>query len=164
MPSLETDVAVRDGFALRLATAADEPSLRAIHARQLRYTGFQYAWPELFTDPRYFRVYVLELDGKVQGSLVAHATTELFVIADRPRILRALLRRKRRLECELAAAGADELHAFVPVSMLSRMRQFLKRMGMAPTSATCRTFYRSLSTTCTVSEPETEDKNHGTSR
>lgn len=133
-----------DGFRLRLLTPADEPALRAIHARQVKYTGFDYAWPELFRDPRYYRVFVAERAGVVEGCLVAHATTEIFVIADRPRVLRALVRRQQKLEACLRRAGADELHAFVPRSLVGRMKQFLERMSMRASSSRCVTFYREL--------------------
>lgn len=133
-----------DSYTLRLLQAGDEAELRAIHARQLRAAGISFAWPELFTDRRYYRVYVLERDGRIEGCLVAHATTEVFVIADRPRVLRALLRRREMLEAALRDAGADELHAFVPRTMLGRMRHFLGRMGMRRSSDRFLTFYREL--------------------
>lgn len=133
-----------DGYTLRLLEAGDEAELRAIHARQLRATGVPYAWPELFNDRRYYRVYVMERDGRVEGCLVAHATTEVFVIADRPRVLRALMRRRDLLTAALREAGADELHAFVPRTMLGRMRHFLGRMGLRRSSDRFLTFYREL--------------------
>lgn len=133
-----------DGYRLRPLEAGDEAELRAIHARQLRATGIAYAWPELFADRRYYRAYVLERDGRIEGCLVAHATTEVFVIADRPRVLRALLRRRDILVAALREAGADELHAFVPRTMLGRMRYFLGRMGMRRSSDRFLTFYREL--------------------
>lgn len=145
--------AMADGYRMRLLRPEDETELRAIHARQVKFTGFEYAWPDLFGDGRYYRVFVLErLAGPggeagqavVEGCLVAHATTEVFVIADRPRLLRALTRRRAELETMMRAAGADELHAFVPRAMLGRMRQFLERMGLRPSSARCATFYRGL--------------------
>lgn len=133
-----------DGYTLRLVEPGDEAELRAIHARQLRTTGIAYAWPELFTDRRYYRVYAMVRDGRIEGCLVAHATTEVFVIADRPRVLRALMRRRDTLTAALREAGADEIHAFVPRSMLGRMRHFLGRMGMRRSSDRFLTFYREL--------------------
>lgn len=133
-----------DGYILRLLRPGDEAALRAIHIRQLRSTGFSYAWPELFSDRRYYRVYVLEREGRVEGCLVAHATTEVFVIADRPRVLRALVRRRELLALGLREAGADELHAFVPRTMLGRMRHFLGRMGLRRSDDRFLTFYREL--------------------
>ncbi len=123
---------------------ADESVLRAIHARQRRSTGFEYHWPELFRDPNYYRVLVCEREGQVEGCIVAHATTEMFLIADRPRMLRALTRHKPELEDFMRRAGADEIHAFVPRSLLSRMRSWLARMGFRPSSPRCITFYREL--------------------
>lgn len=145
--------AIADGYRVRLLRPEDEAELRAIHARQVKFTGFDYAWPDLAGDARYYRVFVLERlaaagggagAAVVEGCLVAHATTEVFVIADRPRLLRALMRRRAELEAMMRAAGADELHAFVPRAMLGRMRHFLQRMGFRPSSARCATFYRSL--------------------
>ncbi len=133
-----------DGYTLRLLRPGDETELRVIHARQLRTAGIRYAWPELFTDRRYYQVHVLERQGHIEGCLVAHATTEVFVIADRPRVLRALMRRRDALEAALREAGADELHAFVPRTMLGRMRHFLGRMGMRRSSDRFLTFYREL--------------------
>ena len=149
-----------DDYRIRLLHPSDEAVLRAIHARQVKFTGFGYAWPDLYQDPRYYRVFVVERlcpqpageppRAVIEGCLVAHATTEVFVIADRPRLLRVLARRREELETWMRAAGADELHAFVPKSLLGRMRQFLQRMGFQPSSPACTTFYRSLEVPLTV--------------
>ncbi len=131
-------------FTLRPLRPEDELELRAIHARQVRHTGFDYAWPDLFHDPAYYRVLVLENHGAVEGCLVAHATTEMFLIADRPRILRVLLRRRQSLHAFMRAAGADEIHAFVPRTMIARMRRWLARMGFRPSTPRCVAYYLEL--------------------
>ncbi len=124
--------------------ASDEPVLRAIHARQVRQTGFDYAWPNLFHDPAYYRVLVLERGGMVEGCIVAHATTEMFLIADRPRILRDLLRRRPALHAFMRSAGADEVHAFVPRALIPRMRLWLARMGFRASNPRCLPYYLEL--------------------
>ncbi len=122
----------------------DEPVLHAIHARQVRHIGFDYAWPDLFHDPAYYRVLVLERDGAVEGCIVAHATTEMFLIADRPRILRDLLRRRSALHAFMRRAGADEVHAFVPRAFIARMRLWLARMGFRASNPRYIPYYLEL--------------------
>lgn len=133
-----------ESFQFRPLRLADEPLLRAIHARQVRQTGFDYYWPDLFHDPAYYRVLVFENQGIVEGCIVAHATTEMFLIADRPRILRQLLRRREPLRDFMRAAGADEVHAFVPRSMIARMRLWLARMGFRACTPRCVAYYLEL--------------------
>ena len=129
---------------LRPFTVADLPALRRVHARQVERLGAAYAFPDLAHDARYYRVLVVEDAGAVQGALVAHATTEVFLIADRPAVLRALWRQRPALERELRAAGADELHAFVPGLRARPLRRWLARLGFRPAAPGWAPFYREL--------------------
>ena len=42
-----------DEYRIRLLHPSDEAVLRAIHARQVKFTGFDYACSELTQHPRY---------------------------------------------------------------------------------------------------------------
>lgn len=130
----------------RLVRAADEPALRAIHARQ--QTALEpperYAFPDL-ADPRYLRVWVAEDErGGARGAVVAHATVEVYAIAGDPWLLRAACRRRPVFARELCRLGCDEAHCFVPASLLARMRPWLSRSGFAESNSAYRAFYRSL--------------------
>jgi len=125
-------------------TSADLPALRRLHARQVAGSGVEYAFPDLEHDARYYRVLVVEERGVVRGALVAHATTEVYVIADQPLLLRTLHRERAAIERELCAAGADELHAFVPGALAGTMDRWLQRFGFRRAAPGWTPYYREL--------------------
>lgn len=122
---------------------ADAPALREAHARQCAALGAQFAFPEL-DDPRYFRIVTGEREGRVEGAIVAHATTEVMFLGGNRHLVRSAIEQRGALEHWLRSAGVDEAHAFVPVTVLPQMHPLLQRLGFRRSNPDFIPYYREL--------------------
>lgn len=122
---------------------ADEPALRRAHARQCMALGSEFAFPDL-DDPRYFLIATGEREGRAEGAIVAHATTEVMFVGGNRHLLRDAIRNRERWERWLVAAGADEAHAFVPGMALPQMDPLLARLGFRRSNPDFVPYYREL--------------------
>lgn len=130
-------------IAFRPYRAEDRAALEDLHRQQVGESGAVFAFPDL-DDPRYLRVYIAERDGQVVGAVIFHATVETFFVGADPTLVRATVRHRQALERDLTAAGADELHAFVPRALANKMRPLLERLGFRRSNPAFEPWYREL--------------------
>lgn len=124
---------------LRRARPADIAALRASHRRQCTALGCGYAFPDFEGDPSY-RVLMLG----PEAALVVKTTYEAFVIADAPPPFFALLAERQAIAAKLREHGIDELHAWTPPGMETRMGRLMRALGFRVCSPGWKAWYREV--------------------
>ncbi|HVA64314.1 MAG TPA: hypothetical protein VNF74_11365 [Terriglobales bacterium] len=119
--------------------AGDEGALRRRHQAQ----GALFAFPAL-GDPRYLLVEVAERGGGVAGAFVAHATIEVYLLGADAGVARGAVARTPVWRETLGNLGADEVHAFVPRTLVGGMEPLLLRAGMRRSNEAYVPFYCQL--------------------
>lgn len=121
----------------------DEAQLRRAHAQQCAAMGSRFAFPDL-DDSRYYLAAAGERDGQVEGAIVAHATTEVMFLGGNRHLTRSAIANREMFEQWLRGAGADEAHAFVPITVLPQMHPLLARLGFRRSNPDFVPYFREL--------------------
>lgn len=117
-----------------------------MHAKQVAALepAERFAFPD-FREPAFVEVLVARgPDGRPTSAICFRRTTEVFMIGCDPWPLRRALAAKDAIAARLHARGVDDLHAFVPRSMESRMRRWLSRFGFRRSNPSFNVFYREV--------------------
>lgn len=122
---------MKQPYSARPLQDGDIPAIVNLIAHKKQQLGVDFWLPE-FSDPRTYRVFVLEAHGEIIGAAVFRTIWELILAADNPLAMLAGIETQAEIREELQRAMVDQVVAFVPEKLVSWNRDGgrMRKSGM----------------------------------